>query len=482
MHARSRVEILDIGNFPIIFADKEQGNYSKTLVGEKGSLQVRGRVNLAIGANGVAMRAYDDANIFISRNALGSVTLSGSSMETVMYDTATHRLQDISVAYIDESSKSLKSKIHIGKNATLITPDYFSGVPMLLETSGDDKAKIPLRHFKLPPGLNSIKDLVTAGGELNVVEIKKLNGTSSSDNKSVSLTARDSEDRKVTVTFELRQVPNEEGRLVSGLVMTKISEVASTVSAPAPTPPVPVVQTNPIAPPQSRSPATQVKVAPLEITAPVESRKLVVSSAFGFREPLLKSNGEKSQDRYILAGSWGGVIDGAGGQERGDIAAQALQEVLQSIVEGKDHTFTHNGENHLVRANRLDFEGKNRTDNANDLLFLATHLNTRLQKVNEAQSVKSMAAIAIGKIYLDQNKERTFTYLNHGDCEIAIVKKNGTVELLHNSSVRIGAEKEDNGIEYYLKEREASRRLLTGSGSNEFLKSSKWSYGSISLD
>ena len=201
------------------------------------------------------------------------------------------------------------------------------------------------------------------------------------------------------------------------------------------------------------------KIVEKLITPPVTEKDTlttVIKSAE--RRPLDPST--PSEDRSFVSKDTGfaGVIDGAGGiGTGGKDAAEAVHAVFTEQVDKA----------------KLSFESKTRAEAEAKLREIAVEANRAVR----AKAPDKAACASLGQIYTDKDGNLTFSYLSSGDTEIAIVKKDGTVVLVPNNSVRQLAE--TRGIDIYLSDREAAVDLFEGQATTSL--EDKINIGSITL-
>lgn len=394
-----------------------------------------------------------------------------------------------------------------------------------VQTGGPDMTGDLLRsnQYSLPINIVSLSTFINSdGSSLDEVAILQAEGRVI-DKQTIQFIATNKNGKSKRVTFELQQVPQvptgDGDELGPMFVMTKVEDVETpaVVATPPTSPPViaqPIATTQPAtpivavpapavlptgptaaAPPAvARSPQGAQSVAgraesAIALTPEKVEQALSITTATGFREPLL-NEGLPSQDRIICHNSWVGVVDGAGGYEGGDLASETIYDILKNIAEGNDHKFLDenniptdaypDGQSSTIYARYYNFNGKSRVDAANEMRGLLHTLNTRIKWVNRENQLVSKVALAMGRVHLDNEGKKTLSYVNYGDCEIAIIRAGGTIDLLANKSVRTKAER-DEDLSFYLSKREAATALIGGVPQREFGNGLSSAYGSISL-
>ncbi|PIY71856.1 hypothetical protein COY87_03970, partial [Candidatus Roizmanbacteria bacterium CG_4_10_14_0_8_um_filter_33_9] len=170
-------------------------------------------------------------------------------------------------------------------------------------------------------------------------------------------------------------------------------------------------------------------------------------------------------DRFFICESTGfvGVIDGASGIGGGGKNAADTAWIVLATETGGD---------------TLQFDGKKREEVEESLRKIAERANREI-RIHTRTSGKAVC-LSTGEIYQDADGKLSFSYINHGDTEIAIVKKDGSVQLVPNHSIRHLSETDPRGINLYLSEREASFKLMEGQNTREL--DQKIIVGSIDID
>ncbi len=227
------------------------------------------------------------------------------------------------------------------------------------------------------------------------------------------------------------------------------------------------------------APEAQIATSPPPTIEPAARTEVwEVQSAEATRSPLeTDPTPRSSEDRIIRHGAWSGVVDGAGGSLAGGKAADAIKSAVDVIAKGGTYAVKDSTGADItvdIPSGGMVFQGKDRISSEAEIMGMSVNLNRMVRETKGGA-----ACFAFGQIYEDNEGKLTLTYASLGDSEIAVVKRDGSVVLVPNKSVRELAEKK-NDIDLYLSEREATWMYAEGQATQQLRQNVNT--GSIDLD
>lgn len=164
----------------------------------------------------------------------------------------------------------------------------------------------------------------------------------------------------------------------------------------------------------------------------------------------------KPEDRIFQKKDWFAVIDGVGSQG-GEAAAIAIHATLSSLVEGTPIKTKDSAGGDILYQLPENLDGKSETD----VFVEMTRLGQNLNRIVREKTSGGAACFSIARPYTDDKGIRRVAYVNVGDTEFIVVKKDGSVVLTDNDSIRCLAEKHKS-VDHYLKNREAAWKYAAG--------------------